>query len=145
MTAMNDSALAMNAVPGPKRASTRPASAGPKARAAVNWMELSRTALTRSSRGTSAGTKACQDVMLMPLATLPARSTATMLAGRAVPETHSVHSASATSICTVNVTMRTARRENRSAMAPDTGPTSTAGKKFMNAVNPSHVVDRVMT
>src|SRR6516165_6710966 len=69
MTSRNVTALNMKAVDGPKRPRTKPARAGPNARAPVNCMEFSRTALSMTSCGTKRGTKDCQDAMLIPDAT----------------------------------------------------------------------------
>src|SRR3954462_7861057 len=59
-------AFTMNDAPAPNWLSTTPASAGPRARDNVNCMELRRTAFSRSPRGTSDGTNACHDAMLIP-------------------------------------------------------------------------------
>ena len=53
MTAAKEMPLMRNAHPGPSVASTRPPTAGPKAREALNCAELRVTALSRVSRGTS--------------------------------------------------------------------------------------------
>src|SRR6476469_2505636 len=66
MTARNEIALNPKAADGPSVASTTPARAGPNARAAVNCMELTRTALRSTGRGTSWGTNACQAAVVMP-------------------------------------------------------------------------------
>ena len=54
-----------------------------------------------------------------------------------MPATQKAHSESATSIWIVWVTNRTLLRENRSASRPDTGPTSSDGKKPTKAARPS--------
>ena len=55
------------------------------ARAAVNCIELSRTAWSRSSCGTSCGTKACHAVMLSPDASPDRNNSPTMMPGVAAP------------------------------------------------------------
>jgi hypothetical protein len=97
-------------VPAPKRLRTRPATAGPMARATVNWIELSRTALTSDASGTSEGTNACHDVMLMPEARADRKSTPRIDPSEAWPEIQMPHRANAAAICTVWVTSNTVRR-----------------------------------
>src|SRR3954469_1216855 len=143
-TNRNDTALTMKAVAGPNRPSTRPPSAGPTARAAVNWIEFTRTALSSSGCGTSAGTNACHDVIITPTATLPTNRTATMLVGVAVSVTQRAQRARATRMPTKLVTIRIDLREKRSASAPDSGPMITDGKNETKAANPNQVVDLVI-
>src|SRR3954447_3435883 len=133
----------MNAVPGPNWASTSPASAGPKARAPVNCMPLSRTALTSASGGTSCGTNACQAAMVIPEPIAPTTTQSTMSPGEFVPPTQTPHSASALSIMTTCETSSTVRREWRSASDPASGPTTVAGKNVQKAPTPTHTVEWV--
>src|SRR5438093_5310064 len=67
------------------------------------------------------------------------------LPGLASPVIQNTHSEKATSICTDWVTSRMVLREKRSASVPASGPTTSAGKKFMNAARPSQVAEWVIT
>ena len=97
-TGMNEMALPKKAAPGPRVARTSPARAGPPARATVNWMEFSRTAFIRSSRGTSEGTKACQDEMLTPPAMPLTRTISRIDQTAAWPDSQRPHRAKAETI-----------------------------------------------
>src|SRR4051794_40741833 len=110
MTSRYVTALTMNDAPAPNLLSTRPASAGPNARDNVNCIEFRRTAFIRSSRGTSDGTNACHEAMLMPPAHDDSTTSVRMDATLAFPVTHTPHSANAASICTVWVMISTWRR-----------------------------------
>ena len=111
MTSRNDSAFARNAVPGPNCASTSPASAGPNARAPVNCIPLSRTALINASGGTSWGTNACHAAIVIPAPIAPTMTQPTISPGVASPLIHTAHSASALSINTTCEHRSTVRRE----------------------------------
>ena len=130
-------------MPGPNCARTSPASAGPKARAPVNCMPFSRTALMIASGGTSCGTNACQAAMVMPAPIAPTTTQATMSGGVAMPLTQTPHSAKALDIITTCEHRSTVRREYRSANDPASGPTTVDGKNVQKAPTPTQTVECV--
>ena len=132
-----------NAGPGPSVTSTRPPSPGPKARAALNWAELSVTALRRASRGTSSDTNACQAGALMPVTT-PPRATSAMIAGTdARPVTHTTPIVTARTAMALWVHISTRRRSRRSASVPPKGDRTAIGASWLNAATPTQVEECV--
>ena len=113
------------------------------ARAPVNCMAFSRTALTIASGGTSWGTYACHAAMVMPAPMAPTTTQATMSGGVATPVTQMPQSASAEAISTTWDRRRMVRRSWRSASAPASGPTTVDGKKVANAPTPTQTVECV--
>src|SRR5439155_261715 len=98
ITQRNEIAFAPNAHDGPSDASTRPAIAGPNARAAVNCMELTRTALSRWERGTNWGTNDCHAAVVMPAPNAEITTKTMMSAVVATPVAHVIQSAVAIDI-----------------------------------------------
>ena len=111
ITIANEMPLARNAAPAPRVARTRPASAGPNARAPVKFIELSRTALSMSAGGTSWGTNACQAEIVNPFATAPTSTRPVMPIGVASPLIHSNQRPNAESIDTDCAQISNDRRE----------------------------------
>src|SRR5687768_8679577 len=143
-TSRNEIAFARNAVPGPNSASTSPATAGPKARAAVNCVEFSRIALSMCSGGTSCGMNDCQDAMPRPEPIPEIKRVTTISPGVAAPLVQSPQSMNAATIINACVARTTCFRGIRSASDPAIGPMSNAGPNAMNAAKPTQVVECVI-
>src|SRR5262245_903853 len=139
----NENAFSPNAHDGPSVASTIPASAGPNARAPVNDIELSRTALNIASLGTSCGTNDCHAAIVRPEPTPLTITQASTRAVVAVPVDQSAQSAAAIAIMRPCDQMSTIRRSWRSAREPPSGLTSVAGKNAQKALTPTHAVEWV--
>src|SRR5689334_2584292 len=143
ITHRNEIALAANAHDGPSVASTSPAIAGPNARAAVNCIEFTRTALSNAFRGTSCGTNAIHADVVTPVPSAEITTKTRMLAVVAVPVAHVIHNAAAIAIITTCAQIRTRRRSCRSLSEPASGLTTVAGKNARNALSPTSAVECV--
>ena len=115
-----------------------PPTAGPMARAALNWVELRMTALRRSSLGTSSLTNACHDAMPIEAIVPLIATVAVIVHGDVHPATHSTHNASAVKPSNVWLTRSTDRRGKRSATEPASGASTTPGANWANVANPTH-------
>jgi len=122
---------------------TSPASAGPNARAAVNCIELTRTALRRSDRGTSCGTNDCQAAVVIPAPSAEITTHTRMVAVVATPVAHVIQSAVAIDIINPCAQSSTVRRSCRSESDPASGPITVAGKKAAKALTPTSAVEWV--
>src|SRR5712692_5769156 len=116
--AMKLSTLTSKTAAAPAAVSRAPAIIGPSRRAALNWAEFSAIAEGSSSRGTKAGTSACQ-AGITDAQDAPSRKARTMItAGVAYPRCVSTASTAAMIIIAVCPMSSSLRRSCRSARAP---------------------------
>ena len=128
---------------GPRVARTRPARAGPNARAPVNCIEFTRTALSSADRGTNCGTNDCHAAVVMP-APRPEITTQPRIRGVvAAPVDQSSHRTVAMTMARAWAQISNQRRSWRSASDPASGPTTVAGKNAQNALTPTSAVEWV--
>src|ERR1700722_9392801 len=118
MTPKNDKAVNRNAVPMPANAITKPANAGPTARAKLNSMPLSADAAGRSSFRTSSGRTARQVGVSNASPADRAKVRMSSSTGDILPAMVIVASTTATTIIHISVNRISLRRSTMSPMAP---------------------------
>ena len=138
MVAPKEAALMAKARLYEPRATTAAASAGPTTRPKFHCAELSETAPSRSSAGTSSGRREATNGMLVAVTQPATSTTAVTRPGDAWPVAVRTASKVARAASMRLAATRNRRRSRRSASAPPTGDSTPVGRKAAAATSAAH-------